>query len=176
LPGSAFIQARWMFPVGILLALVWIVAVKGRWRHIAIAVILAANLLYLTGSQDSLAQVSSSRSVNALATSLLGVTPGKSGLIVGSGGEGWVIGGCCAVGVGPRTGDTFSKVSLNYAVRIDPFIAGHQFDPAQYDFGLAFDSVTEDGSARYRLVSVSEAFAIAGMSSDGTPKVESKAQ
>jgi hypothetical protein len=176
LPGSAFIQARWMFPVGILLALTWVIAVKGAWRHVAIAVILAANLLYLSGSQDSLAQVSSSRSVDSLATSLLGVTPGKSGIIVGSGGEGWVIGGCCAVGVGPRTGDTFSKVSLKYVIRIDPFIAGHVFDPAQYDFGLAYDTMTPDQTARYRLVSVSEAFTIAGIPGDGTPKVESKGQ
>jgi hypothetical protein len=47
LPGLDFLQPRWMFPVGILVAMTWIVITEGAWRHVAIGVILATNLIYL---------------------------------------------------------------------------------------------------------------------------------
>jgi hypothetical protein len=77
--------------------------------------------------------------------------------------ENWTIGGD-GLAMAPRPGDTFSKVSLKSAVHIDPFVAERALDPALYDFGLAFDGVAADLSARYRLVTVGEALAIAGVS------------
>ena len=54
-------------------------------------------------------------------------------------------------------------------VHIDPFVDGRAFDPADYDFGLAFDGVFPDLSARYRLVSVGEALVIAGIPGPSNP-------
>lgn len=170
LPGLDFLQPRWMFPVGILVAMTWIVIVKGAWRHVAIAVMLAINLTYLLlGTQDSIAQVSASRSANALARLLLGLMPdGGSGIVVGWGGDSWTIGGGAAVDMGPRPGDTFSRINFrSVPLHIDPLVAGRAIDPVQYDFGMAFDGFAPNLAARYRLVSVDTALSIAGVS---TPK------
>jgi hypothetical protein len=99
-----------------------------------------------------------------LARSLLAAMPGKSGIVVGNAPDSWTIGSCCAIDMGPRVGDTFSRVSLNSALHIDPFVPKHAFDPADYDFGLAFVDVAPDLTPRYRPVSVHEAFVIAGLS------------
>ena len=165
LPGLDHVQSRWMFPLGILVAMVWIIMAKGAWRHVVVAVILATNLAYLLlGSHDSMAQVYASRSASSLAGSLLGVVPiGKSGIVVGLDSDSWTIGGCCLIPMGPRQGDTFSKVNLKSAVHIDPFVPGFPIDPAHYDFGLAFDGFSPNMTARYRLVSVAEALAVVGV-------------
>jgi hypothetical protein len=165
LPGWDFLQARWMFPVGILVSMVWIIIAESAWRQVVIAVILATNLAYLLlSSHDSMAQVSASRSASSLAGSLLGVVPiGRSGIVVGLDSDSWTIGGCCLIPMGPRQGDTFTKVNLKSAVHIDPFVPGFPIDPAHYDFGLAFDGFSPDMTARYRLVSVAEALAAAGV-------------
>jgi hypothetical protein len=165
LPGLDHVQSRWMFPLGILVAMVWIIMAKGAWRHVVVAVILATNLAYLLlGSHDSMAQVYASRSASSLAGSLLGVVPiGKSGIVVGLDSDSWTIGGCCLIPMGPRQGDTFSKVNLKSAVHIDPFVPGFPIDPAHYDFGLAFDGFSPNMTARYRLVSVAEALAVIGL-------------
>ncbi len=164
LPGSLYLQPRWMFPVGILVAMAWIAAVTGTWRHVALAAIVGVNLIYLlSASHNVMGQVYASRSARSLAESLLAVMPGKSGLVVGNDADSWTIGGCCAIDMGPRVGDTFSTVSLNSALHIDPIVPGHAFDPADYDFGLAFAGVSSDLTARYRPVSVREAFVIAGI-------------
>ena len=139
---------------------------KGAWRHVAIAVVLASNLMYLLlGSHDSISSVYSSRAANSVASSLQGVIPnGRNGIVVGNDNDSWSIGGGAAFDMGPRQGDTFSKVNLKSAVHIDPFVAGRAFDPALYDFGLAFDGFGPHRTARYRLVSVSTALVLAGVS------------
>jgi hypothetical protein len=106
-----------------------------------------------------------------LAGALLEVMPnGKSGIVVGSP-ENWTIGGD-GLAMAPRPGDTFSKVSLKSAVHIDPFVPERAFDPALYDFGLAFNGVAPDLSARYRLVTVGEAVVIAAVSDPKKPPVD----
>ncbi len=165
LPGSDYVQPRWMFPVGILVAMTWIVAVERAWRYAAITVVLVINLIYLAlGSHDSTSQVSASRSASSLAASLLGIVPnGKSAIVVGNGSDGWTIGGCCAVEAVARLGDAFSRINLKSVIHVDPFVPERDFDPANYDFGLAYDGVGPNQVARYRQVSVREAFTIAAL-------------
>jgi hypothetical protein len=173
LPGPVRQEARYMFPVGILVAMVWIIMVKSAWRHVAIAALLATNLMYLLlGSHDSMAYVYASRAANSVAGSLNGIVPnGKNGIVVGNNDDSWTIGGGSAVeellhapNMGLRQGDTFSKVNLKSAVHIAPFVARRAFDPALYDFGLIFDGFGPHRIARYRLVSVDTALVIAGVS------------
>lgn len=163
LTGS--IHARFMFPVGILVTLLWIVMLKNTWQYIAVLLILATNMLYLLlGSHDSIANIYSSRAANSIASSLLNVKPnGKSGIVVGISDNSWIIGGGDAVDMGTRKGDTFSKVNLGDAIHIDPFIQGRTIDPKLYDFGLIFDGFGPHRTARYKLVSVDTALIVAGV-------------
>lgn len=166
LPGANRQEARWMFPVGILAAMAWIVILRGTWRHVIIAMILAVNLIYLLlGSHDSMAYLYASRAANSIAGSLLGIMPnGRSGIIVGNATDSWTIGGGSAIDMGFRQGDTFSKVNLKSAIHIDPFVAGNIFDPALYNFGLAFTGYGPHRTAQYRLVSVNTAMILTGVS------------
>ncbi|MBQ0720515.1 MAG: hypothetical protein KBT88_08135 [Gammaproteobacteria bacterium] len=166
LPGPSHQAARYMFPVGILVAIAWIIMVTNVWRYVGIGLILAINIMYLLlGSYDSISSVYSSRAANSVAGSLLGVMPnGRSGLVVGNNDDFWSIGGGAAFDMGPRQGDTFSKVNLKSSVYIDPFVEGRAFDPALYDFGLAFNGFGPHRTARYRLVSVDTALVLAGIS------------
>jgi hypothetical protein len=158
-------EARFMFPVGILVTMIWIIMLKSAWRHVAMAIILATNTMYLLlGSYDSMCNVYSSRAASSVARSLLGVMPnGRNGIVVGNNDDSWSIGGGGAIDMGPRQGDTFSKVNLKSAVFIDPFVAGRKLDPALYDFGLAFNGFGPHRTARYRLVSVATALGLAGV-------------
>lgn len=139
---------------------------KNTWRHLVIAVTLATNMMYLLlGSHDSIANVYASRAANSVASSLLGVMPnGRNGIVVGNSDDFWSIGGGGAFDMGPRQGDTFSRVNLKSAIQIDPFVTGRVFDPGLYDFGLAFNGFGPHRTARYRLVSVSTALILAGVS------------
>jgi hypothetical protein len=111
-PGTDRQEARWMFPVGILVSMSWILVVKGVWRYAVITLTLAINLMYLlSGSQDFIANVYSSRAANAVASSLQNVKlNGKNGIVVGNRDDFWTIGGGAMVNMGPRQGDTFSRV------------------------------------------------------------------
>lgn len=160
-------EARYMIPVGIFVSITCIVMLKSVWRETVIAFFLMTNTMYLiSGSFKSIAGIYASRAANSVASSLLGVKPnGANGIVVGNGDDHWSIGGGSAVYMGPRQGDTFSKVNLNSTVQIDPFVAGRKFDPAVYDFGLAFTGFGPNRTPRYRLVSASTAFILAGVSS-----------
>ncbi|MSQ48100.1 MAG: hypothetical protein EXR78_06895 [Deltaproteobacteria bacterium] len=157
---------RFMFPVGILVTMIWIIMLKNTWRYVAMSLILATNMMYfLLGSHDSYVLISSSRAADSLAGSLLSVMPhGSSGIVVGADNS-WIIGGGSLVDMGPRKGDTFSTVNLGAMMHIDPFIAGRPIAPELYDFGLAFDGFGPHRTARYRWVSVDTALILAGVSS-----------
>jgi hypothetical protein len=151
-------EARYMFPVGILVTMIWIVMLKGAWRHFAIAVILITNIIYLlSGSFGSIANVYASRRANSLATSLQSVMPnGRRAIVVSSkeDDDSWTIG----------DGVTFSKVNLKSGLQIDRFVAGRKLDPRRYDYGLIFAGFgPHNGTARYRLVSVDIALVMAGV-------------
>jgi hypothetical protein len=165
-------ESRYMIPVGILVAMIWIVMVKGVWRYVAIILILITNSIYLiSGSYDSMASVYSSRAADSVASSLLDVKPnGTNGIVVGNSDDSWSIGGGAAVDMGPRQGDTFSEINLKSTVHIDPFVEGRTFDPTLYDFGMVFTGFGPHRTARYRVVSANEALILAGISSvDGLP-------
>lgn len=166
LTGSDRQEARFMFPVGILVTIIWIIMLKSAWRHVPITVILATNIMYLLlESHDSIANVYASRAAKSVAGSLNGIIPnGRNGIVVGNNNDSWTIGGGSAVYMGLRPGDTFSKVNLKSGVNIDPFVVGQAFDVAHYDFGLAFNGFGPHRTARYRLVSVGTALILAGVS------------
>lgn len=166
LTGLGRQEARFMVPAGILVPIVWIVMLKGRWRHMAIGLILATNVIYLLlGSHDSIANIYSSRAAASLASSVLGVMPsGKRGIVVGNDDDSWSIGGGGAVDMEPKLRDTFSVVNLRSGMYIEPFVRGRDFDPGRYDFGLAFNGFGPHRTARYRLVSVGTALILAGVS------------
>jgi hypothetical protein len=166
LTGTNLQATRFMFPVGILVALGWIIILKRPWNYVAITLILATNTSYLLlGSHDSIANVYASRAANSLAGSLLGVIPnGRNGIIVGNSDDYWTVGGCCAVDMGTQLGDTFSQVNFKSVIRVDPYLVGKAFNPALYDFGLSFYDFGPHRTARYRVVSVGTAAILAGLS------------
>jgi len=169
LVGSTRQEARFMFPVGILITMILIVMLKGAWRYLAISIILAINMMYLLlESHDSIYNVTSSRLAHSVAGSLLGIMPnGRRGILVGINEEYWpIVGSDMLAGsdVGPKLGAAFSKVNLNSRLQIDPFVVGHNLDPALYDFGLAFNGFGPHRTARYRIVSVDTALILAGVS------------
>lgn len=165
LPGTERQEARWMFPVGIFVAMSWIVLVKDAWRHVVIALTLVINLMYLLlGSHDSIANVYASREANSVAGSLQNLMPnGRNGIVVGNDADLWIIGGGALIDMGPRQGDTFSRINLKSTVFIDPFQTGRIYDPAHYDFGLVFTGYDPHMIAHYRVVSASTAFVLAGV-------------
>jgi hypothetical protein len=167
LTGSGRQEARFMAPVGILVAMIWIVMLKNTWRYIAVTLILMTNATYLLlGSYDSIYSVYSSRAASSIASSLLGVKPsGGNALVVGNPDDYWVISGSDFGDKGPRNGRAFSKVNLRPEYQIDAFRAGSMLDSKIYDFGLAFDGFGPRRVARYRLVSVDTAFILAGVAS-----------
>ena len=162
LVGSMRQEARFMFPAGILVAMFWIVMAKGVWRNLAIALILATNIMYLLlGSYDSIYNVYSSRAASSLAGSLLAMKPnGRSGIVVGNDDNAWTL----LADNSPRSGATFSKINLKSDLQLDPIITGRIFDPKLYDFGLAFNGFGPHRTARYRIVSVETALILAGVS------------
>lgn len=166
LAGSDRQEARFMFPAGVLVTILWVIMLKDVWRHVAIAVILATNVVYLLlETHDSIYNVYASRAANSVAVSLLGVMPnGRSGIVVGNNDDSWSLVGSVISDTGTRQGDTFSRVNLKSAVHIDPFVAGRAYDPALYDYGLAFNGFGPHRTARYRLVSVDTALILAGVS------------
>jgi hypothetical protein len=167
LPGSDVQDARWMFPAGILVALIGVISLKGAWRHVVVTVLLATNLFYLLmSSHDSNAHVYSSRAAEALAGSLQGIAPeGRNGIVVGnSDDDSWTIGGGDLVDMGPRQGDTFSRLNLKSTIRIDPYVPKRGIVPALYDFGLSIDGYGAHRPSRYRLVPLYTARVIAGVS------------
>jgi hypothetical protein len=88
---------------------------------------------------------------------------GRNGLVVGNNNDSWSIGGGASVDMGPRQGDTFSRVNLKSELNIDPFVTGHALVPAIYDFGLAFNGFGPHRTAQYRFVSVQTALILAGV-------------
>jgi len=167
LAGSVRQEARFMFPVGILIMMIWIVMLKSYWRHLALAIILATNMMYfLLNSHDSMMYLYSSRAANSLAQFLLGERPiGISGIVVGNRDNSWTIGGGGQVEMDPRRGDTFSTLNLGSAMHVDPFIEGVPINQQLYDFGLVFNGFGPHRIANYRWVTVESAMIMAGVSS-----------
>lgn len=165
LAGTVRQEARFMFPVGILVLLTWFLILENTWRHAAIASILVTNMMYLMlGSHDSMVYVYGSRGANSLASSLLTVkNPGTNGIVAGNTDNLFVIGG--GAGWNPaatRRGETFSRINLASSVHIDPYAQGDVIDGSAYDFGLAFDGFAPHRTATYRWVTVDEAIQMAG--------------
>lgn len=164
LAGTVRQEARFMFPVGILVLITWFFILKNPWRYAAIASILATNVIYLVlGSHDSMVYVYASRGANALASSLLTVkNPGSNGIVAGNTDNLFVIGGGAGWNpVAVRRGETFSKINLKSSVHIDPYAQGDVIDGSAYDFGLAFDGFAPHRTATYRWVTVDEAIQMA---------------
>jgi len=166
LTGSSRQEARFMFPVGILATMIWIVMLQNTWRKVAIGLILVTNTIYLLfGTHNSIYNIYSSRAASSLAGSVLGVMPiGKNGLVVGNSDDSWTLIGSVISDIGPRSGAAFSKVNLKSVIHLDPFVAGRALDSAVYDFGLAFYGFGPHRTARYRLVPISTALVLAGVS------------
>jgi hypothetical protein len=171
LVGSARQEARFMFPVGMIVIIIWLLAFeKPIWRALAMAWIIALNMIYiLSGSNEAIANIQASRDARSLASSLQILVPeGGDGIIVGNEDENkWGISGGAAIDMGPRPGETFSRVNLESDLRIDPFPyypAFHaDYDPATYTFGLVFVGRGPNGLADYNLVPANTALAIAGL-------------
>jgi hypothetical protein len=167
LAGSTRQEARFMVPVGIFVAMFWVVMLKNVWRHIAIALILMTNVTYLMlDSYDSIANVYSSRAASSMASSLLGVEQsGRNAIIVGNSDDAWTFGGSSLSDLKLRQGAAFSRVNFRSEIQIDPFVGGRTLDAKIYDYGLAFDGFGPHRIARYRLVSVDTALILAGVES-----------
>ena len=160
LVGSGRQEARFMFPVGILVTMIWIIMTKGAWRYFTISIILVVNIIFLLlDSNDSISNVYSSRAARSISESLLSVKPnGQRGIVVGNNDNKWSING------GASNGDAFSKVNLKNVLHIESLVMGRLIDPALYDFGLAFIGFGPHRTARYRIVSVETALILAGVS------------
>lgn len=165
LAGSIRQDARFMFPVGILVLITWFLILKDTWRHVAIALILATDATYLVlDSHDSMMYVYSSRGANSLASSLLALKgPGKNGIVVGNPDNAFTVGGGYQWNpANQRKGATFSAVNLDSSVQIDPFIEGDTIDQGLYDFGLALSGFGPHRTPIYRWVAVNTVLQIVG--------------
>lgn len=156
LAGTVRQDARFMFPVGILVLIAWFFVFRLWWRHVAIGLVLATNLIYLAlGSHNSMMYVYSSRGANSLASSLLAMKgPGKNGIVIGNPDNLFTVGGGYAWTGTARKGATFSAVNLDSSVHIDPYVEGDSVDENLYDFGLVFTGLGPSGAAVYRWVSM----------------------
>jgi hypothetical protein len=150
-------ESRWMFPVGVIMTLMWVIMLKKPWRYILAAMVLGTNLTYLAlGSHDNMSQIYSSRSANSLAGSLNSVVPmGRRGMVLGPGDGNWTIQG----------GGVFSRVNLRPPLQIRYFGPGRTPAPTAtpYDFALVFLGFGPHRIDRYALVAVDTAMAIAGV-------------
>jgi hypothetical protein len=164
LAGTVRQEARFMFPAGIVVLITWFLILKNPWRYVAIASILATNMMYfLLNSHDSMMYIYSSRAANSLASSLLAVhSSGMHGIVVGNRDDLWTIGGGSQWGRGHRKGELFSTINLGSAVHIDPFVEGETIDQDFYDFGLVFDGFGPHRTATYRRVSIDTALRMVG--------------
>jgi hypothetical protein len=165
LAGTVRQEARFMFPVGILVLITWFFILRNSWRYVAVILILATNMIYIAlDSHDSMVYVYASRAANSLASSLLAVKQaGRHGIVVGNSDDSFTIGGGSEWNPANRNkGATFSAVNLGSSVHIDPFVAGQIIDRNFYDFGLAFDGFGPHRTATYRWVTVDTAMAMVG--------------
>ncbi len=172
LAGTVRQEARFMFPVGILVLIIWFIILKNTWRHVAIALILATNMMYVSlDSHDSMSYIYSSRNANSLASSLLAVQhTGRNGIVVGNRDDLWTIGGGSQGNPAHRKGEIFSKINLGSTIHIDPIVEGETIDQNLYDFGLAFSGFGPHRTANYRWITVETAMRMVGaLDLDNTP-------
>lgn len=164
LAGTVRFDARFMFPVGILVLLICTVLLRDGWRHAGVLLTLLANILYIAlDSHDAKAYVYASRNANALSSALLAVQQdGTSGIVVGNKDNVWVIGGGHQTKVQRRRGEAFSLFNLGSSVKIDPLIEGERIDESLYDFALIFSGFGPHRTATYRRVSVAAALISTG--------------
>ena len=162
--GTVRFDARFMFPVGIVVLLFCTVVLKDGWRHVAISLTLVVNLLYIAlDSHDAKAYIYASRNANALSTSLLAIQQdGSRGIVIGNKDNIWVIGGGNQTKVPRRRGEAFSQFNLRSAVEVDPLIEGERIDASLYDFALIFTGFGPHRTANYRRVSVEAALISTG--------------
>lgn len=147
LPGDSRQEARWMYPVGVLLGLLVLCTPLAWLRYWLLAMILAlSSIHWISGALDGTVNVYSSRTAHRLGEGVNGMTPqGRHALLLGMGDIAWE--------VGHRRGvDEF--VRRNFRVPLEMRV----FDPADAsqsqwaDTGIVRAGGDTRGVARFAVV------------------------
>lgn len=146
LPGSLRQEARWLYPSGILILVLYAVYFKGCFRTALLLMVLATNIFYfLSNSYYSICNVVASKSAKSLAYSIehLKVTEDMNCAIVGFSDNNWIIG----------KDSIFSMINFNSNYNIKYVDEKSNGNLNEFNCFLKFDGFDARYAAKYKLIS-----------------------
>lgn len=155
LPGIDHLEGRWLTPVLPLAVLLACACGRGWSRALIVSALLVFNVAYaVIGSHDAIYNVSTSRSINSLASGLESMSPGRNGILlnVPAPDYAWSIGGNSFGTNAQVTGAAFCKYNLRSGACIQPPTPELLRDMEQYDFAVTLRA-TDPKHPSYKLLS-----------------------
>ncbi len=151
LPGASRQEARWMFPVSVLVVLMVLALYRGGARYFLLAMLVASHAFYLQfGTVGAIASITASRTAQLFGDALDAVDlPGESGLVMAAPepDTSWVLGG---------DGEAFCRVNLAPGNCLYTKAAYDSGVARDYGYGLIPTPNARDGSPSYRFIAKSE--------------------
>lgn len=152
LPGASRQEARWMFPVFALVALVVLALYRGGPRYLLLGMLVASQAFYLQfGTVATIASITASRTAQLFGDGLDALDlPGNSGLVMAAPepDTSWVLGG---------NGEVFCRVNLAPGNCLYTRAAYDSGVAKDYGYGLIPTPNARDGSPSYRFIAKWEA-------------------
>lgn len=154
LPGTDRQEGRWMIPVLACAALLACAISRGVASWLLVGALMACNMTYqLSGSWQSIYNVTASHSANEIASALDTLVPGDQGIVLNVAVDDydWPLGGIAFAGSDATSGRVFCAINMDGRACVDPPARRNLANPEKYDFGLFFVG-NRDGRQVYRIV------------------------
>jgi len=155
LPGLERQEARWMFPVSSLVAVLILANPAPLVRSALLSVLLTISAAgWVSGSYGAIYNVYESRTANALGRGFDGLAPpGNTALLLDADNSAWALGLIGGV-------DIFSKVNARQRMHIDLYDADRPVEICNYDFGIIRYGATETGVGKFAQLDINELVSI----------------
>lgn len=151
LPGLERQEARWMFPVSSLVAVLALAssALVARCGLMSVMLLLSA-AGWAAGAYGSIYNVYESRTAQALGEGLEGLVPlGGTALMLDADQSAWALGLVGGV-------DVFSRINVRQRMHIDLYDPESSIDLCQYDFGIIRYGASATGVGKFAQLDINE--------------------